>query len=66
MVSYFLPFENQKSSFPGGHFESAIRPHWYVYIVLPNEFDHEFYYNRAFSLYLKLCSQGIEQRGALG
>ena len=36
------------------------------YIVQPNEFDHEFYYNRAFSLYMKLCPQGIEQRGAWG
>ena len=26
--SHFLPFENQKSSLPGGHFESAIRPHF--------------------------------------
>ena len=34
--------------------------------MLPNEFDHELYYNRAFSLYMKLCPQGIEQRGVWG
>ena len=55
-----MPFEQPSR----GHFESAIRPH--LYIVLPNEFDHELYYNRDFSLYMKLCPQGIEQRGAWG
>ena len=26
--SHLLPFEHQKSSLPGGHFASVIRPHW--------------------------------------
>ena len=45
----FCPLSTKNPAFQG-QFESVIRPHWYI--VLPNEFDHELYYNRPFSLYM--------------